>query len=63
MYKVFIRNWWRMENGKRVPNPCARKTVYFSNINTEEEAREICQEYNATHNPGKLSRKAEYTRT
>ena len=63
MYKVFIRNWWRMENGKRVPDPSARKYTYDECICTEEEARELCQEYNRTHNPGKLSRKAEYTRT
>ncbi len=30
------------------------------NIKTEQEAREICEQYNATHNPGRLSRKMEY---
>ena len=60
MYKVFIRNWWRMENGQRVPDPGARKYT-LDYVNTEEEARELCEEYNSTHNPGILSRKAEYT--
>ena len=63
MYKVFVRNWWRMENGQRVPDPGARKHTLHTGIDTEEEAREICQEYNETHEPGILSRKAEYTRT
>ena len=60
MYKVFVRNWWRIENGRLVPDPAAIKyTLDF--VETEEEARKICKEYNSTHSPGKLSRKAEYT--
>tara|TARA_R110001606_G_scaffold92265_3_gene205320 strand:- start:649 stop:846 length:198 start_codon:yes stop_codon:yes gene_type:complete len=64
MYKVFIRNWWKKNpkwhNGLE-PDPTARKTT-LTWVNTEEEAREIAQEYNATHKPGILSRKAEYTK-
>lgn len=60
MYKVFIRNWWRKENGKLVPDPGARKKT-LGYCDTQEEAREICKEYNRTHRPGPLSRKAEYT--
>lgn len=59
-YKVFVRNWWRMENGQRVPDPSARKTTLAKRL-TYEEAREMCQRWNAEHNPGKLSRKAEFT--
>ena len=29
---------------------------------TESDARAICKQYNDTHNPGRLSRKAEYER-
>ena len=64
MYKVYIRNWWKenpnRDNGLEA-DPTARKTT-LTWVNTEEEAREIAQEYNATHKPGILSRKAEYTK-
>ena len=61
-YRVFVRNWW-----KRNPNypgglePCpGRKTVIRRRVDTAEEARRICREYNDTHDPGRLSRKAEF---
>lgn len=60
-FKVFVRNWWRIESGRLVPDPGARKTTLATHC-TEEEARRICAEYAATHKPGRLSRKAEYTR-
>lgn len=64
MYKVFIRNWWRVERGqfetRLVPDPGARKTT-LGYASTETEAREMCRDYNDSHKPGKLSRKAEYT--
>ena len=60
-FRVFVRNWWRMENGQRVPDPGARKTTLATRC-TEEEARAICAEYARTHKPGNLSRKAEYER-
>ena len=59
-YKIFTRNWWRKEKGQLVPDPGARwKTLGYAA--TEEEARAMCKEYNDNHNPGELSRKAEYT--
>ena len=62
-YRVFIRTWWR-ENPEW-PNglePCpGRQRTIHKRIETEEQARAICQEYNAAHDPGRLSRKAEYT--
>lgn len=71
MFTIFVRNWYKYETmwdnrtgkkiGKRiVPNPRARRTV-IATRNTEQEARDYCQEYNNTHKPGPLSRKAEYT--
>lgn len=63
MFRVFVRDWWRVENGKLVPAPGARKTTLYSRVQTEEEARRIAQDYNVTHKPGKLSRKAEYEET
>jgi len=63
-YKVFVCNWWKNNrswpNGLE-PNAGARKHT-IATTNTEEEAREIAQEYNRTHEPGRLSRKAEYRR-
>lgn len=62
MYRVFVRNWWK--NNPSYPNglePCAgRKTTIKKNVATEDQARSICQVYNANHDPGRLSRKAEY---
>lgn len=61
MYQVFIRNWWTENpdypNGLE-PRP-GRKTI-IDEVSTIEEAREIAQDYNATHDPGRLSRKAEF---
>ena len=63
MYRVFVRNWWKHNpswpNGLE-PNGSARKTTLKKNVRTEGEARDICRVYNANHNPGRLSRKAEY---
>jgi hypothetical protein len=61
MYTVFVRNWWKKGPRGREPNPGARKTTIAKNVRTEEEARRMCEEYNRTHKPGPLSRKAEFT--
>lgn len=58
-YFVFVRNWWRVENGRKVPNSGGRKTTLYRNL-TFSEAQSMCREYNATHEPGPLSRKAEF---
>ena len=58
-YNVFVRNWWKMENGQRVPDPGARKTYIRKHV-TYADARAICEEFQRTHKPGKLSRKAEF---
>jgi hypothetical protein len=58
-YDVFVRNWWtRTPNGGREPGAGPRR--YIAKGVTEERAREICHEYNDSHDPGFLSRKAEY---
>jgi len=57
---VFVRKWWRKDaSGFKVPYPGAPRR-YIAHNCTEEEARTIAQEYNATHSPGWASRKAEY---
>jgi len=67
-HRVFVRNWWRWERStfgdrghRLVPDPGARKTTLARGM-TEEEARAMCSEYRKTHEPGPLSRKAEYER-
>lgn len=65
MFTIFVRSWWKYKTdlyGRKtlVPNPGARRTV-IATRNTEQEARDYCQDYNNTHKPGPLSRKAEYT--
>jgi len=59
---VFTRNWW-----KHNPEwPDGREPDGYGNPRTitkawsEEQAREICARWNATHKEGKLSRRAEY---
>jgi len=62
MFDVFVRDFWA-ENpawpGGREPG-AGPKTYIARDVETEAEARAICKEYNATHDPGFLSRKAEY---
>ena len=60
MYTIFVRNWWKIENGKRVPHPGARRTKIGTAM-TADEAREKCRQYNDTRSEGKLGRKAEFT--
>lgn len=57
-YYTFTRTWWRMEGGKRVPGAGRRRT-HARNL-SYEEARAMCAQWNATHNPGPLSRKMEF---
>ncbi len=59
LYNVFVRNWYRREAGRIVPG-AGRKTYLERNV-SGERARAICAEYNSTHKPGPLSRKAEFT--
>lgn len=61
-YRVFTRNWWKHNQewpGGLEPDPGARKHT-LGKVKTEEEARAMCKQYNDTHDPGLLSRKAEY---
>ena len=60
-YRVFVRNWWRRENGALVPDPRARKTTLARRC-TYAEALAMCERHAETHKPGPLSRKAEFER-
>jgi hypothetical protein len=61
-FTVFHRTWWR-ENPEwpdGLEPHAGKRTIIARNIETESEAREICRKWNATHKPGRLSRKAEF---
>lgn len=61
LYNVFVRTWW-VKNpawpGGREPG--AGKRRYIKRRVELTEARSLCSEYNSTHNPGFLSKKAEF---
>lgn len=60
-YRIFTRTWWC--SNKDWPNglePHAGKQRTIGQAETEAEAVDLCQEWNATHDPGRFSRKAEF---
>ena len=62
-YRVFIRTWWRTNpswpDGRE---PGAGKPRYHGQPRnlTLQEAQRYCKHWNETHDPGPLSRKAEF---
>jgi len=64
MFKVFARTWYR-ENSEWPDGlePFAgKKYIIHKGVQTEHEAQVLCREWNSRNKPGKLSKKAEYTR-
>jgi len=62
-FEVFHRNWWKrdpLHKGVKIPGP-GRKT-HICYANSEAEARAVCKRWNSSHEPGVLSRKAEFER-
>jgi len=61
-FEVFHRTWWRRNpswpDGRE---PGVGRPTRIGWAETEEQARDMCRQWNATHHPGLLSRKAEYT--
>lgn len=58
-YYVFVRDWWRIDHlGRKVP-AIGGRTEIATGL-SYKAARDMCQEYNDTHDPGALSRKAEF---
>jgi len=61
LYDCFVRDWWQLNPAwpdGREPSPGRKR--YIARKKSYDEARQICAEYNRTHKPGKLSRKAEF---
>jgi hypothetical protein len=60
-YDVFHRTWWRANpNYPDGREPGTGERHYIKRHVTRADARELCAEYNATHEPGFLSDKAEF---
>lgn len=63
MYTCFKRRWWKSNpswpNGLE-PDATGRK-MRLATFDTESEARDFCQDWNATHEPGRFSVMAEFT--
>ena len=60
-YNVFHRTWWQANPawpGGREPGAGPRH--YIKRHVTYEDARELCDQWNANHEPGFLSDKAEF---
>lgn len=60
-YKVFTRTWWKLNS--KWPDgrePHAGRKHVIGHALSEEGAREWCKRYNDMHEPGRLSKKAEY---
>ena len=65
-YRVFNRTWWKEAERGDWPNglePHAGSKHYMGRYATEMEAQAAAKRYNATHEPGRYSRKAEYERS
>ena len=60
-YYCFTRTWWI--NNPTWPNglePCAGQRHTVATNLTQQEALDFCRQWNATHKPGRLSRKCEF---
>ena len=60
-YQIFARNWYKADG--ETPDYEAPKKVIRHNIGTEEEARKLCNKWNAERPESwhKRSRKFEFT--
>jgi len=61
-YQVFVRTWWAKD--PKDPNkliPKVGRKSHTDYVNSIEEAREWCKKWNDNNDPGKYSRKAEFT--
>ncbi len=64
MYEVRARNWWidnpSWPNGREPGATPWDQADLIATVETQAEAQAIAQEFNATHEPGHLSYKAEF---
>ena len=61
MYKVFTRTFWKAnDNWPNGLEPHLGRKTLLALVSTRKQAIEECENYNTTHKPGRLSRKAEF---
>lgn len=61
MFKVYHRTWWKHnQEWPKGLEPQIGKSHFIDEVETEEEARALCKEWNNENDPGELSDKAEY---
>ncbi len=61
LYNVFVQNWWKYVGGSFWPKglePCPGRKRYLARGVNYDKAISLCDQYNNTHRPGRLSRKA-----
>jgi len=60
-YEIFKRTWW-IKNPEWPDGlePGPGRSTHLAYVDTIEEARKYCEEWNENHKPGKLSLKAEF---
>ena len=66
MYELVVRNHWKDHPtlpARLQPDLVGDPFIVKQDIETEAEAVAACQKYNASHAPGRLTRKAEYRAT
>ena len=60
-YNVFHRTWWAYNRSWPTGlEPCPGTRHYIARHVTREDALELCEEWNSSHDPGELSDKAEF---
>lgn len=61
IYTAFVRRWYRLNpHTGKMEHHMGRKTILRTGL-TYEEAVMVCREYNEKNDPGRFSRKAEFT--
>lgn len=61
MFEIFHRTWWR--DNPAWPDglePCVGESFFIGKAKTEEEAIQMCKEWNDCHDAGRYSDKAEF---
>ena len=59
MFRVFIKTWHVIENGKKVPGSSEKKYL-GEEFEDEDDVREFCSDWNRENDQGKLSLICEY---
>jgi hypothetical protein len=60
-YNVFHRSWWKANSAwPDGREPGAGERHYIQKRVTLQDAHELCDQWNASHDPGQLSDKAEF---